>query len=501
SNIFESINKLIKTGKAKFAFDWSATTLDSGLLADAQARGIDLELADVADVADEQPQQTRVAEWSIFGDIGQPGTFTSLYDEDQLLVLPDRQKTDQRQQPETDQRQQPDTDQRQQPEAPDTVMSSGHMQVLYSATPEDMADLGILDSFDMSSLDNFQASPPPTPPALAIPSLHTPMVPDVVRRTASADDVMVIDTPPAVSAIDDELLAFDISTSDIVVLSDEDTVDNATPEPPAPVKYKLSQRHQNLGDLDADMSSSPLIRRRGMCRANRNPAPSDTSAGDPLAMFASSSPVQLPRRLGSRLVRGRPPAAEDSESSVVSKIVRSPRPVLSVMPTKEKKKRGLRRPPKPMNHMFFDAEAAIGYSDDDDDNANNRGRRVQVSDDEGDGDDLDQELSSFIVDDDHVDFDTPGTLERVSDQARSGHNQSPTRHIGDIYRRSLLSPTTPVSEIMKRLAEREKERRWVSDMPDTPTRGQYSNGHMLGDSIHDPVSDSIDSNSSDFESS
>ncbi|KAJ2175941.1 hypothetical protein IW143_000435 [Coemansia sp. RSA 520] len=54
---------------------------------------------------------------------------------------------------------------------------------------------------------------------------------------------------------------------------------------------------------------------------------------------------------------------------------------------------------------------------------------------------------------------------------------------------------------MKRLAEREKERRWVSDMPDTPTRGQYSNGHMLGDSIHDPVSDSIDSNSSDFESS
>ncbi|KAJ2113008.1 hypothetical protein GGF48_005255, partial [Coemansia sp. RSA 921] len=85
SNIFESINKLIKTGKAKFAFDWSATTLDSGLLADAQARGIDLELADVADVADEQPQQTRVAEWSIFGDIGQPGTFTSLYDEDQLL--------------------------------------------------------------------------------------------------------------------------------------------------------------------------------------------------------------------------------------------------------------------------------------------------------------------------------------------------------------------------------------------------------------------------------
>ncbi|KAJ2707565.1 hypothetical protein H4S00_007022, partial [Coemansia sp. D1744] len=356
----------------------------------------------------------------------------------------------------------------------------GHMQVLYNATPEDMADLGILDSFDMSSLDNFQASPPPTPPALAIPSLHTPMVPDVVRQTASADDVMVIDTPPAVSAIDDELLAFDISTSDIVVLSDEDTVDNATPEPPAPVKYKLSQRHQNLGDLDADMSSSPLIRRRGMCRANRNPAPSDTSAGDPLAMFASSSPVQLPRRLGSRLVRGRPPAAEDSESSV--------------------KKRGLRRPPKPMNHMFFDAEAAIGYSDDDDDDANNRGRRVQVSDDEGDGDDLDQELSSFIVDDDHVDFDTPGTLERVSDQARSGHNQSPTRHIGDIYRRSLLSPTTPVSEIMKRLAEREKERRWVSDMPDTPTRGQYSNGHMLGDSIHDPVSDSIDSNSSDFES-
>ncbi|KAJ2762735.1 hypothetical protein IWQ56_004980, partial [Coemansia nantahalensis] len=29
-------------------------------------------------------------------------------------------------------------------------------------------------------------------------------------------------------------------------------------------------------------------------------------------------------------------------------------------------------------------------------------------------------------------------------------------------------PTTPVTEIMRRLAEREKQRRWVSD---TPTRG------------------------------
>ncbi|KAJ1998202.1 hypothetical protein GGI04_005104, partial [Coemansia thaxteri] len=83
--------------------------------------------------------------------------------------------------------------------------------------------------------------------------------------------------------------------------------------------------------------------------------------------------------------------------------------------------------------------------------------------------DLDQNLSSFIVEDDHIEFESPRAHGHGQPGQSSPRQSEVTpRRVGDIYRQSLFQETTPVSEIMKRLAEREKQRRWVSD---TPTRG------------------------------
>ncbi|KAJ1845999.1 hypothetical protein LPJ70_002249 [Coemansia sp. RSA 2708] len=250
-----------------------------------------------------------------------------------------------------------------------------------------------------------------------------------------------------------------------------------------------------MRDLDTDMSSSPLVRQRRGRRANRDPASPGAHAGNGgLQMLPSSSPQRQRRRLGGRLVRGRE-FAVDSESNSLAEPASSPLRLApaALAKTKKKKKRGLRRPPpRQANNKFFDAEAAIGFSDDDDDG--NPRRQAQASDDEADGDDLDQDLSSFIVDDDHVEFDSPATVERSTDRAQSDQ-QSPNRQIGDIYRRSLLSQTTPVSEIMRRLAEREQQRRWADE---TPTRGAPNRLLFAGDNpgLDD---ESIDSGSSDFE--
>ncbi|KAJ2315017.1 3'-5' DNA helicase [Coemansia sp. RSA 2705] len=494
SNIFESIEKLVKSGKAKYAFDWS-TAPDTDLLADAQARGIDLELADTASEKLARPAAP-VATQSIFGDIGSPGTFTSLYDEDRL-----RQPLDQ----------QPDQRRQSTPAKADAHDSDVH--VLCSATPEALADIAILDdmgAFDLSSLDNFQVSAPPTPPGSAAALVPQPAASAIGRQTESADEIMIVDSPAAAATADHELLEFELGTSDIVVLSDEDMLghsskpggldsnaDALASEPATPVIPRLggSQRRPGMRDLDTDMSSSPLVRQRRGRRANRDPASSGAHAGDGgLQMLPSSSPQRQRRRLGSRLVRGRE-IAVDSESNSLAEPASSPLRFApaALAKTKKKKKRGLRRPPpRQANNKFFDAEAAIGFSDDDDDG--NPRRQAQASDDEADGDDLDQDLSSFIVDDDHVEFDSPATVERSTDRAQSDQ-QSPNRQIGDIYRRSLLSQTTPVSEIMRRLAEREQQRRWADE---TPTRGAPNRLLFAGDNpgLDD---ESIDSGSSDFE--
>ncbi|KAJ2812467.1 hypothetical protein GGI24_006668, partial [Coemansia furcata] len=88
-------------------------------------------------------------------------------------------------------------------------------------------------------------------------------------------------------------------------------------------------------------------------------------------------------------------------------------------------------------------------------------------------------------------------------------NDVTPRRIGDYYRQSLAYETTPVSEIMRRLAEREKQRRWVSD---TPTRNPQWEGadslnlvtHGSGqegaaDMLASDVEDDVDAGSSDFE--
>ncbi|KAJ1902943.1 hypothetical protein LPJ81_003327 [Coemansia sp. IMI 209127] len=157
-----------------------------------------------------------------------------------------------------------------------------------------------------------------------------------------------------------------------------------------------------------------------------------------------------------------------SRSAVLTKS-----PVQQQQQPRQKKERKLRLPPKQARNMFIDAEAGVGDSDDEcETGVGKRARRgVDVSEDESDGEDLNQDLSSFIVDDDHVEFTSPDGLGRSANGSgalSNGHNETPTRNSSDIYRRSLNeSPITPMSEIMRQLAEREKARRWVSD---TPTR-------------------------------
>ncbi|KAJ2455443.1 3'-5' DNA helicase [Coemansia sp. RSA 2336] len=494
SNLFESIDNLIKSGKAKYAFDW-ALTVDTELVAEAQAQGIDLELVDFDDAAYEVlavPQQAPSMQ-SIFGDIGQPGAFNSLYDEDRLRKLYAEQASSP-------------------PLAEVGNDDSGNVeeeQVLCCATPvmDDMAELDNMGAFDFAALDNFHVSSTPSP--VANTCADEPAALANGAQTEGTDSVFVVEPP----AVDDVVLGFEINTSDIVILSDEDSSGNpddnggksiaahAYTEPKAYNQDSLSPAvfskvRQQEPAMDVDMSSSPLIRRGGKGALKPlwdglDPS-SDTDMPD---LPVTPSPLKRrPRKQGGRLIRKRSIAVSSTASSTVAD---QPQDIFKKpLPRTKKKGKEHRKLARRANNIFFDAEAAIGHSDDDSDGQN--GRQQAVSSDEADGEDLDQELSSFIVDDDHVEFDTPRTVERNAEQML-GSNETPTRDIRDIYRQSLLSPSTPESEIVRRLAEREKQRRWVSD---TPLRGHGNdtNGYAeLSFVRNDNNSDASASDSSDFE--
>ncbi|KAJ2461725.1 hypothetical protein GGI02_005631, partial [Coemansia sp. RSA 2322] len=83
-NLFDAIDSLVKSGKAKRAFDWSMT-LDACLVSQAKTRGLNLELSGyVCSSVGENDESGSVAgalapaRPSIFGDIGDPGTFDKL---------------------------------------------------------------------------------------------------------------------------------------------------------------------------------------------------------------------------------------------------------------------------------------------------------------------------------------------------------------------------------------------------------------------------------------
>ncbi|KAJ2848912.1 3'-5' DNA helicase [Coemansia brasiliensis] len=507
SNIFESIDNLIKAGKAKYAFDWTFTA-DAELLADAQAQGVDLELVDFEDAAYEEvpvvsPQRVPIKMQSIFGDIGQPGTFNSLYDEDQLRKLYAEQASSP-------------------PLAETSIGVTNHTdeeRVLCCATPDiinDMSDLDNMEVFDFTTLDSFHVNSTPSPTASIC--ADKPAVPENGAQTEGTDSLLAVE--PA--AIDNAALNFEIDASDIIILSDEDSGDNLSDDSkniPASANSKpevrlqqdnstpaaLSKIQQQRTTMDVDMSSSPLIRRGGkgirQALLGSLDLSSDTDIPDP--PITPSPLKRRSRRQGGRLIRKRSIAVSSTTPSTIAKQSKST--YREPLPRTKKKKKGKehRQLPKHTSNVFLDAEAAIGYSDDESDGRN--ARQQAVSSDEGDGEDLDQELSSFIVDDDHVDFETPRTIERNAEQMLGSH-ETPTRDIRDIYRQSLLSPSTPESEIVRRLAERERQRRWVSDTPLHGRRGgsNDASGYAELPLVRNADSDLDDSapdddNSSDFE--
>ncbi|KAJ2582265.1 hypothetical protein GGH95_001629 [Coemansia sp. RSA 1836] len=226
--------------------------------------------------------------------------------------------------------------------------------------------------------------------------------------------------------------------------------------PPQPPAFAPSARSfSSHRDTPTLPSSSPLRPRK---RAPPLAGPSviaDIEATPPLP---SSSPVQ---RQASRLVRGKL-GARSASSGHVAPIFTPPRG--KPVPKRPKLRRA---PAKRAFNPFIDNEAGIGDSGDEDEEASRQAARDDEDDEDG-SEDLDENLSSFIVEDDHVEFETPVRDEHASDDlSPAGQNDVTPRRIGDVYRRSLANESTPVSEIMRRLAEREKQRRWVSD---TPTR-------------------------------
>ncbi|KAJ2557176.1 3'-5' DNA helicase, partial [Coemansia sp. RSA 1933] len=505
TGILESIGDFVKSGKAKQVFEWTVA-VDDELIRMAKAQGIELGLAgDVSETrANPLDRRGSLATGSLFGDVGQPGAFDKLYDENRAIHSTASKMSE------------------------STILAdappAAKPHVLCpESDPEDSIlaqELDYLGEWAFSSLEDLQVSTPPTQPtpntcqptkvaAYTVDSVDTNVAPttSVVPRSGNSQcsvSALVISDD---SDLDRQLDAFDIDDNDIMILSDcendnsgsVDTGDKSIQNP------RLSQGPQiPSGSLDrlsgrtrmalnsSPPSSSPM---RLLWKRQLRPLSNSFEDAEPDASVAISANVSFRRdsrdcdlssspisRIPKRLTRGKPqdaiqPAAVIDTSTRPSNFRRSAEPpMLPVQQQpKQMKVRKLRPPPKKARNMFIDTEAGLGDSDDEyDTGAGRRARNgVDVSEDESDDEDLNQDLSGFVVDDDHVDFTSPDTLDRSANgngALVNGYDETPTRNSGDIYRRSLNeSPITPMSEIMRRLAEREKARRWVSD---TPTRNK-----------------------------
>ncbi|KAJ2862272.1 3'-5' DNA helicase [Coemansia aciculifera] len=472
-NLFDTIDSLVKSGKAKPAFDWSMS-FDTALLNEAKARRVDLKLFGAVGIKDDvsttlTPAPVRPA---IFGDIGEPGVFDKLYDDGfvgterpgRMSLVGDLPVP-----------------------AVDTACRPMEQILCLDSDVELSVDADILDDVDNLSLADLECF---TPPVTAIPETPPPMQVDEGEPAVTRTEPPRLPPPPMVVCIDDDdgvdtdLLAFDLSSEELFELSDDDIgkplvteYSQATNVPLQLLRSIGAPFAQNMAaqqEAPTLPSSSPLRPRK---RASASAGPSvieDIDATPPLPL---SSPVQ--RQVG-RLVRGKP-ATKSASADCTTSVVTPPRGQRML------KKRKL-RPPLALRtfNPFIDNEAGIGDSDDDEDGRRivtglRRAARAGGEDDEDDEDgseDLDQNLSSFIVEDDHIEFETPVHHGHAPDGVSPGQNDVTPRRIGDYYRQSLASETTPVSEIMRRLAEREKQRRWVSD---TPTRNpQWADVGSLG---------------------
>ncbi|KAJ1994122.1 3'-5' DNA helicase [Coemansia spiralis] len=496
-DLFDTIEKLVKSGKAKLAFDWNLA-LDGKLLEMAKAQRIELEITALpAENTNALATARSGISTSVFGDIGQPGAFDKLYDESiDSTTLDDSKRTEERL------------------IGKDkcTIYADARIEESQVLCPESDAEEGInastalddMEAWALSSLDGLQVSTPPTqpvpksPPTLqamsnAANSAETVRTGTNTTVIAAAGIVLGDDPFAGVEMIisddsdfDKQLQSFDIDSTDIMILSDDDAVVN-TPER-SDARQTRKDAKLFLNSTPPSSSPLPFLRKRAICSSDTLSDANDAATIDGFDSSLKSkenntliSPSPVNRRL-KRLVRrkGDNNMCEPARSSIeAAKATIEHSSIESIVYSEQIQKhkatrRRLRPPPKRTRNMFVDDEAGIGDSDDERGMQRDRKGRnnPEVSGDESDGEDLDRDLSSFVVDDEHVDFDSPSVSSRHTDRdgmTVNSNYETPKRHDSrDIYRQSLLSsPTTPVSELMRRLAEREKQRRWVSD---TPTR-------------------------------
>ncbi|KAJ2798690.1 hypothetical protein H4S07_005630, partial [Coemansia furcata] len=380
-NLFDTIDSLVKSGKAKPVFDWSMA-LDTVLLNEAKARRVDLKLVGIVGIKDDAsttltPAPVRPA---IFSDIGEPGAFDKLYDDDLVHAEPPVRISL--------------VENLSVPVVEAACLPTEQILCLDSEG-EGSVGADILDDVDNLSLADLEY----LTPGLAIP--ETPPMMEVDEEEPAISNAEPPAPPVVVVCIDDDddidadLLAFNLDGEELFELSDDD-------------RASASACPSMIEDVDA---TPPLL---------------------------SSSPVQ--RHIG-RLVRGKP-AKKSASAGYPTSVITPPRDRQML------KKRKLRQPPTTRApNPFIDNEAGIGDSDDDE-----RGRRTgtglrqaaRFSDDDEDGsEDLDENLSSFIVEDDHVEFETPVHHGHAPDDLSPGQNDVTPRRIGDYYRQSLAYETTP----------------------------------------------------------
>ncbi|KAJ2740519.1 hypothetical protein GGI20_005759 [Coemansia sp. BCRC 34301] len=500
-NLFDAIDDLVKSGKAKPAFDWSMA-LDTVLLNEAKAKGVDLGLSRAAGAGDDVPVRSTLPPTrpSFFSGIGEPGAFDRLYDEASVRAEPSRHMS---------------LAGGLAVPATETAFQSAEQVLCSGSDCEGSIDadiLGEVDNLSLLALDDLEYL---TPPITAVPETPPMMLMDKDEGVTMSRASPPLPPPQFVAqtqvvCIDDDdtdaqLLAFDLDSDELFELSDvgidqsqelRSTEHNRTTStllsPPC-VQLARSPAFQQ----DASMlpSSSPLRpRKRAPISAGRSKI-EDVDATPPLP---SSSPVQ---RQGGRLVRGKLAGRSASATCVEP---------MSTPPREKPNKPKLRRPPaKRAFNPFIDSEAEVGDSDDEGQGRRLRVGRAEEDDDEDGSEDLDENLSSFIVEDDHIEFETPGRQGHASDDFSLGQSDVTPRRIGDVYRRSLANETTPVSEIMRRLAEREKRRRWVSDSPTRNAQWAGANSLSLAGSglgqdgaagmLTSDVEEDDHSGSSDFE--
>ncbi|KAJ2855238.1 3'-5' DNA helicase, partial [Coemansia erecta] len=232
-NILNSIDGLVKSGKARPAFEWSLA-LDDDLVQMAKAQDIELgivdDLPEIREYALDKCASAAIG--SIFGDIGQPGAFARLYDEDQAMhsTVADKPAPNGKM-------------------LEDTRLESGESEakphvLCPESDPEDInmaLDPDYLGEWALSSLEDLQVGTPPIQPTSGTPpQMHMQPKSASVASAADTDIVPMNAVPePAISQhsisaliisddsdLDRQLEAFDIDDQDIMVLSDDDN-DNA----------------------------------------------------------------------------------------------------------------------------------------------------------------------------------------------------------------------------------------------------------------------------------